>query len=203
MVEGTALEMRRGGNPTVGSNPTVSDMNKKIIVGIVVVILIITAGYFLMGKEALPPDQTVDQAPPLPTPTSSSIEYRNVQYGFAVTLPKTWEGYTVSTDKWTGNAANDQLGEVAFATGPVLSIHNPKWSGAGSYQDIPIMVFTLDQWSSLQKDEFHIGAAPIGPSEMGRNTKYVFALPARYNFAFPTGYEEVDQIIQSKPLKTF
>jgi len=37
---------------------------------------------------------------------------------------------------------------------------------------------------SLQQEKFHIGAAPINPSELGRNTKYVFALPARYNYAF-------------------
>ena len=65
------------------------------------------------------------------------------------------------------------------------------------------MVFTLAQWDSLQQDKFHIGAAPIGPSELGRNTRYVFALPARYNFAFPTGYEEVEKILEDNPLKAF
>ncbi|MDD2756827.1 MAG: hypothetical protein PHS80_15045, partial [Methanothrix sp.] len=62
-------------------------------------------------------------------------------------------------------------------------------------------IFTLAQWDDLLAEKFHIGAAPIGPSELGRNADYVFALPARYNYAFPTGYEEVDQIIQGKPLK--
>lgn len=62
------------------------------------------------------------------------------------------------------------------------------------------MVFTRKQWDSLQKDDFHIGAAPIGPSELGRNRKYVFALPARYNFANLPGLEEVDQIVQGKSL---
>jgi hypothetical protein len=63
------------------------------------------------------------------------------------------------------------------------------------------MVFTLDQWNSLEHDKFHIGAAPVGPSELGRNNRYVFALPARYNFAFPEGYEEVEKIMESKPLE--
>jgi hypothetical protein len=62
------------------------------------------------------------------------------------------------------------------------------------------MIFTLEQWNSLQKDKFHIGAAPINPSELARNNKYVFALPARYNFAFPKGYEEVENILSSKPI---
>lgn len=64
------------------------------------------------------------------------------------------------------------------------------------------MIFTLAQWNSLKEEKFHIGAAPIGPSELGRNNGYVLALPARYNYAFTTGYEEVEQILNNKPLKT-
>jgi hypothetical protein len=55
----------------------------------------------------------------------------------------------------------------------------------------------------LEQDKLHIGAAPINPKELGRNSKYVLALPARYNFAFPTGFEEVDKIIEQNPLKGF
>ena len=62
------------------------------------------------------------------------------------------------------------------------------------------MVFTLAQWKALQDLEFSVGAAPIGPSELGRNSKYVFALPARYNYAFPKGFEEVEDIVKNKPL---
>jgi hypothetical protein len=62
------------------------------------------------------------------------------------------------------------------------------------------MVFTPAQWRSLQRDEFHVSAAPIGPSELGRNRRYVFALPPRFDFAYPTGYEEVEQILSGKPL---
>ena len=46
-------------------------------------------------------------------------------------------------------------------------------------------------------------AAPINPGELGRNVKYVFALPARYNYAFPTGYQEVEKILEGKPLRGF
>jgi hypothetical protein len=62
------------------------------------------------------------------------------------------------------------------------------------------MIFTLEQWSSLEKGEFHIGAAPIGPTILGQNNEYVFALPARYNFAFLEGYEEVENILDNNPL---
>jgi len=85
--------------------------------------------------------------------------------------------------------------------GPIISIRHPLWTKENPRQDIPVMVFTRKQWDSLLKDDFHIGAAPIGPSELGRNHKYVFALPARYNFANLPGLEEVDQIIKSNPLR--
>jgi hypothetical protein len=65
------------------------------------------------------------------------------------------------------------------------------------------MVFNIPQWDALNRFEFHIGAAPIGPSELGRNSQYVFALPARYNYAYAEGWEEVEQILQGAPLQTF
>ena len=64
------------------------------------------------------------------------------------------------------------------------------------------MVFTIGQWDSLIRQEYTVGAAPMPPSELGRNAQFVFALPARYNYAFPTGFEEVDKILQGKPLHT-
>lgn len=64
------------------------------------------------------------------------------------------------------------------------------------------MIFTIDQWNSLQRDEFQIGAAPRGPRELGRNAKYVLALPAGYNYAFLPGYEEGEVILNSNPLHT-
>lgn len=131
------------------------------------------------------------------------ITYRNTGYGLSVALPASWKEYSVSIDKWTGNAFGDQLGDVAVASGPVVSIHSPKWTGVNTYQDIPIMVFTTAEWNDLQADKFHVGAAPINPSELARNSKYVFALPARYNYAYPEGYQEVEQILTDKPVTAF
>lgn len=131
------------------------------------------------------------------------IVYRNAGYGLSVALPASWKGYSVSIDKWTGNASGDQLGDVAVASGPVVSIHNPKWTGVNTYQDIPIMVFTIAEWNNLQADKFYIGAAPINPSELARNSRYVFALPARYNYAYTEGYQEVEQILAGKPVTAF
>lgn len=128
----------------------------------------------------------------------NNIVYQNKQYGFNFTLPLSWKGYTIVDDQWKGLAIG---GSQTVETGPMLSIRHPQWSAENPRQDIPIMIFTISQWNSLEQEKFHIGAAPIPPSVLGRNSKYVFALPARYNFAFPTGYEEVEKIIESHPLR--
>ena len=132
---------------------------------------------------------------------AGSVVYQNEQYGFTFTLPEEWNNYTIVTAQWDGSAVTNGS-EQTVTTGPQLSIRDPRWTEAHKRQDIPIMIFTLDQWNDLQQDKFHIGAAPIGPSELGRNNKYVFALPARYNFAYDDGYEEVETILADNPLQT-
>ncbi len=130
---------------------------------------------------------------------NNTIVYKNTEYGFNFSLPKSWQGYSILTDTWEGFAVEGSQGDDQ--TGPQISIRHPQWTSQNQRQDIPIMIFSLAQWESLQREQFHIGAAPVGPSELGRNTRYVFALPARYNYAFPTGYEEVVNILKSDPLQ--
>ena len=65
------------------------------------------------------------------------------------------------------------------------------------------MVFTLAQWNAIQQEKFYVSAAPIGPSELGRNSTYVFGLPPRYNYAYITGWEEVDKILQGHSFHAF
>lgn len=132
---------------------------------------------------------------------SNEIIYENKEYGFRFRLPMSWKGYKIITDKWEGIPVGETESSEATESGPIISIRHPKWTKEEERQDIPIMIFTLAQWDALQADGFHIGAAPMNPSELGRNSKYVFALPARYNYAFPTGYEEVEDILEGKPLE--
>ena len=87
--------------------------------------------------------------------------------------------------------------------GPQILIRHPKSTPQNPRQDIPIMVFTLDQWNSLQEGKFHVSAGPLNPRELGRNRRYVFAVQARYNYAFPEGWQEVAQILRGRPLRTF
>jgi hypothetical protein len=129
---------------------------------------------------------------------SEALIYKNSQYGFTFSLPSSWHSYTIVDEQWEGLAVG---GSEIVASGPQLLIRHPEWTEQTPRQDIPIMIFTQAQWQELQQEKFHIGAATMGPSELNRNDQYVFALPARYNYEFPTGYEEVENILQNNPLQ--
>ena len=176
----------------------------QVVFGAILIILIGVLIYFAMKKPTGETVITENNIPATTTPVATdSAMYVNSEYGFTFTLPKSWEGYSVIEDVWQGDSI-DSKGQVVTGTydGPVIYIRHPDWEYKSPRQDIPIMVFTLSEWSDIQADKFHIGAAPINPSEIGRSSKYVFAIPARYNFEYLTGYEEVEEILQSKPLKT-
>jgi len=130
----------------------------------------------------------------------NQVQYVNQEYGFGFNLPSDWLGYTVATTEWEGYSYDETKGDILTETGPIIHIRDPKYTDAIPRQDIPVMILTLKQWQDLQNDEFHIGAAPVNPTMLGENYQYVFALPARYNFALLPGYEEVDRIIENDPL---
>jgi len=134
---------------------------------------------------------------------NDSVIYVNSQYGFTFTLPMSWEGYTIVIEEWEGYTIGGNEPPKVTDKGPKLSIRHPNWTKDVPRQDIPILVFTLDQWYRVQQENLSVSAAPIPPSELGSNSKYVFALPARYNFAFLEGFEEVEDIIEGNPLKGY
>jgi hypothetical protein len=171
------------------SIPRKRDKSARIaLLSLLAALLLLAGGYVVLAGRILP--------------SATAIEYRNTNFGFRFALPAGWKGFSMVMDQWQGYTSGDQ-GDVLAEHGPLISIRHPLWTSLAPRQDIPIMVFTLAQWDSLQRDEFHIGAAPIGPSELGRNARYVFALPARYNFAYLNGWEEVQNIIDGHPLHTF
>jgi hypothetical protein len=134
------------------------------------------------------------------------VVYINREYGFRFSLPESWRNYSVKTSEWEGGDGRTYESHEDVPPpqkGPIISIEHPQSSQAYPRQNIPIMVFTKAQWQLVEKGELIVSAAPVGPNELGRNAKYVFALPARYNYAFIEGWEEVDKIIQAHPLQAF
>jgi hypothetical protein len=166
--------------------------NLWILIGILAVVLAVGGYYFLMNATA-PIEVTPAPSPSVITP--ERVVYLDTVNGFRFQLPESWKGYSIVSEIWTG-----QWDGRVMATGTKVSIRHPLWREDAQRQDIPVLVFTLKQWDDLSNERFSIGAAPIPPSELGRNGKNVFALPARYNFAFPEGFEEVETILLTKPL---
>src|SRR4029077_19143920 len=144
-----------------------------------------------------------------PKPNSSkmkSVVYINKRYGFRFVLPESWKGYSINVSEWEGgNGRTFQPGEVMPppVKGPLISIGHPLSTESNPRQNIPIMVFTKAQWQLAEEDKLIVSAAPVGPNELGRNAKYVFAMPPRFNYALLTGWEEVSEIVQHHPLRPF
>jgi len=130
---------------------------------------------------------------------TGAIEYRNREYGFCFTLPESWKGFRLLWSEWQGSVLTTN-GEVAHVLrGPKLQIRHPKWTQENPREDMPIMIFTIAQWNESPI----VSAAPFGPAELGRNRKYVFAVPPRWDYDFSEGYEEAEKILTPASLHTF
>lgn len=132
----------------------------------------------------------------------ASVQYRNEEFGLLVRLPETWEGFTVVMESWEARSITD---DEVVASGPVIMLRHPQWTAQVPRQDVPIMLFTDGQWRHVgaPDGDWSVGAAPIPPSPLASNSRFVFALPARYNYAFPEGWQEVDALIQGGAVSAF
>jgi hypothetical protein len=132
------------------------------------------------------------QSPPAKATASlRTVVYLNRQYGFRFYLPKSWAGYTILEEDWTPQA------------GAIVRIRHPRWTEESPREDIPIMIFTQQQWRDIQSEKLIVSAAPFPPSELGHNQKYVFALPPRWNYDLLDGWEEAQKILDGKALVAF
>lgn len=168
-------------------------MNSKIAILVVVLVIAVAGVLYWQNGQAPSVSPT-----PTPSATVSSTEYRNTQYGFSVALPDSWKGYTVLNSQWEGR---DVATNKVTVQGPIVTIRHPLWTTSNPREDMPVMIFTPAQWALVQSEKMAVSAAPIPPSVLGQNSKYVIALPARYNYDFKTGFEEVDQLVHT--LKVF
>lgn len=168
--------------------------NNKILGVVLTVIVLGLIGYlfYSQGNKEVPIDQNI--------PSAQSLLYTNSQFGFTFALPDSWKGFSVVETAWQGNPLTTT---TVKQTGPKLLIRNPSWSAALPYEDIPVLVFTVEQWESYMAEAYAISAAPIQATELGRNNLYVFALPPRWNFDYSEGDKEAEAIVASHPLKAF
>jgi hypothetical protein len=174
--------------------------NSKIFITIIIIIFILIIGgiHYLtkteqkactMEAKICPDGSAVGRTGPncefSACPTPDWHTYRNDKYGFNLTLFDDWQGYSVT--------------ESQIEYGWKIIIRHPAWTEANPYEDIPILVYPIEQWRIWETTNFegYPTAAPIGPTERGRNINYVFATAPRYNYDFSIGWEDVEEIIKT------
>jgi hypothetical protein len=87
--------------------------------------------------------------------------------------------------------------------GPLLLIRNSAYTDEDPHEDIPIMVFTRNQWKKILQGKLLVSAAPFPPAEIAHNRRYVFCTPPRYFYDELPGVEEVLAILGGQPMHTF
>jgi len=128
------------------------------------------------------------------------VGYVNKEYGFQLNLPQDWRGFSVIQEQWSGKALKRSIHDQA---GPQLRIRHPKYTAAEPHEDIPIMVFTRKQWLEIREEALGVSAAPFPPTEIARNSRYVFATPPRFYYDFAKGYQDVLRILSKGSIHTF
>jgi hypothetical protein len=125
------------------------------------------------------------------------IRYHNSQYDLTLYLPTDWKGYSVLTDEWEGETyLPEKDKDVVLARGPIIELRNPQWKTNDLYQDIPIFIFTRQQWDDIHLGKYDaVGAGGI-IYELWHNGKYVFGIHSRYNSDDSVkGWKEAQDIV--------
>jgi hypothetical protein len=128
--------------------------------------------------------------------SSFPLQYKNADYGFAISLPTSWQGFAVLQETWQGHHyAGEPQGDIVVERGPTLIFRHPQWVANDPYQDIPIYVFTINQWDAMQRDGFSIHAGGL-EDEIYRNTRFVFVTHNRdfWTDGMPKNKEAMDII---------
>jgi hypothetical protein len=148
---------------------------------------------------------SVAKSPQTARQTKAPVIYKNKRYRFTLDLPKSWKGYSVLVSEWTANVqdpANPDK-DPREVRGPLITIRHPGWTEANPRQDIPLMVLTYAQANLSDEGNLFASAAGYPPPEIGRNARYVFAVPPRYNSQDLPGLDEVDAILRQKSLHPY
>jgi hypothetical protein len=134
-----------------------------------------------------------------PKHQTGTIKYTNRKYGFSLVLPESWKGFRVFWSDWQGDVLVGNAEAARVLRGPTLKIRHPNWTQQNPHEDLPIMIFTVDQWNESPV----VSPAPFGPTELGRNRSYVFAVGPRWDYDFAEGYEEAEKILTRASIHTF
>jgi hypothetical protein len=126
---------------------------------------------------------------------NAPVIYHNTQYGLTFSLPADWRGYTVLTNEWVGQQADEKTGEIIRTErGPKIILRHPQWTASDPHQDIPISIFTRAQWEDVREEKVFTSAGGID-FDVSHNRNYVFTVHSRFNWGELTGWEEAQKIV--------
>jgi hypothetical protein len=189
------------------SNGKTQKGNTFLIIAIIVGIIAIGAVGFVLGKyysgseleengsKITKPLEEEEDLSSKASATEDWKTYENKEYGFEIILFDSWKGYSVLEETWNGVTLD---GKDTRFKGPQIIIRHPEWTLNHPWQDIPIMVFTNEEWKLVEAKKLNVSAAPIGPRKLDQNQNYVFALPPRWvGFTDNLGQNEATEIIKT------
>lgn len=119
---------------------------------------------------------------------SVSAVYKSAQYGLQIKFSPYWSGYTLISGSWQSKTGQK---------GPLLTFRNMKWTSSAPTTDIPLEIFTAQQWDQMQDLKFHVGGSESYPLEFKRNAKYVFAIDSRWAMSAQNDYSNVRAMLSS------
>ncbi len=159
-------------------------MNTKSLLGIILMLAVVIIAIVFITNTPNKNNTPIITIPTTST-TTVGIVYKNTTFDFQITLPTSWNNFKI------------QSGEIPFGNS-IIIIH-PDYTEENPRMNIPILVYPIEKWTVWEKNNFegYPTAAPIGPTERGRNSRFVFATAPRYNFSFLTGFEEVEDILKT------
>jgi hypothetical protein len=122
------------------------------------------------------------------------ILYHNSQYHLDFSLQQSWRGYSVIIQEWESQAYKPSLDQdVMVGHGPIILLRNPAWKADDPQQDIPIFVFTREQWSADMQNGIFAGGVM---EEISHNARFVFGIHSRFNWDESVkGREEAQEIV--------
>jgi hypothetical protein len=114
--------------------------------------------------------------------TGLPIRYYNAQCNFTFYLPTNWQGYSVLMEEWEGKTyLPEKDKDVVLSRGPIIVLRNPQWKTNILYQDIPIYIFTRQQWDDIHLGKYDAVGAGGDIDELWHNDKFVLGIHSRYN----------------------
>lgn len=181
------------------------------LIGIIVIVImavLIFGGAFLwlqfktnrfdFRAEPVPNEKLISQ-------TADWKTYTNTEYGFEISFPDSWIGYSVTESLWSGFSSDGTIDCANYCKGAMFIFKNNKLYNEKKFKGIPIMVMSSDIWNLMEQEKILYGAGPVNPGKIGQNGKFVFAMPPRwYGFSDILDSKEIEEILKiTKTFKAF